>query len=1591
MEGSMKFIFKSQILVFVIIVALLGSINTYAQEASAGPIPQIYLNKNYSKTPLQNTTGDNPLATLAYGYGAQLLQTLSMPLPAGQPFTNLAAFTFPSFASSMTKGGDGNYYLTTTYNATGPVTPKLYTVSTAGVVTLLGDITGTGTNSVNGISYNPNNGNYYIISSTSLYSLNISTRVATLIGNFGITNGLMIDFCFDYAGNCYGEDLGTDNAYTINISTGVATLLGPLGFDANYGQGMGYDFENGWIYLSAFQNSPLDGQLRVMDPQTGYTNKLASYGLNQVAPFAPASTIAALAGPGRATNPAPVNGAIGVLHTTGTINWTNALGATSVQVFFGTDPLNLPSIYSGAVVTSRPVTLNYGTTYYWYVSETSGAGTTKGTLWSFTTEAAPCPVANLPVIQDFETGVFPPLCWTNTGAIWLSNTYTGVNVSGYGIGSYSALADFYEISSGTSDLISLDYNSTGASNPVLKFDWAYATYINDPDEMDIYYSTNAGATWTILLAMPGGLNGILNPYHLATTDPYFPANNEWSTKTIPLPAGTNKVKFTAVTGYGNLLWLDNIKISGESFFDNFESYTVGQQLACQATPVWTTWSNLPCSPIEDPYISSTYAFSPTKSVKIVQDNDLVKPLGNKTTGKWYISFFMYVPTGKAGYFNTLAVAPPSADWGMEVYFDAGGGGRLMNVPGAPINFSWHDNTWNQVMVVVDFTQTPTTAEFWFGKVGQLAQLFSWDWTQTGTVTDQLGGNDFFGATAGDEMYVDDYYFSDVPPPIQQLANDVGTLSIDMAYQYGPGTITPMATVKNYGTAANSFNVQMTISGGYSSTKTVSNLASGTTQQVTFDPWTQSTVGAYTINVCTQLATDDNPDNNCLSQGVHIWDPSGDWTSGADYPITTYNGTGVSYNDGTTNWLFVIGGNTTSGLRTECYKYNVTTNTWTPIAPLPAGRLIFAAVAVGNYIYVIGGSDGTVYTNTTYRYDIAGNTWTLLPAVVPTTIGWCRAVSYQDRYIYIAGGYDGTSLYLNTVYLYDTVTGTYTTASPMPLAVFGGGFGITGTTLVYAAGAYESGISNTVMVGTINSGSPALISWSTMENKYPGIGKEVCDQYGASLVAEMLQSAEVVNNHSTDAMVWPAGAIYRTHAHTWGNDAIIMGGGTPTSNYPQTGPSPCYIYKPATDTWIAQENVPVTIGAHQSGTVHVGNTWKYIIASGYGTTAAVSATQIYTQTLGANTFALSVNVTLGWNMVSAPGNNPAGMGVGTWWPHKTGTVWGFNGVQYVAKTVAVPGEGYWMKNTLAETYNYPAIEIVAHNPIPVTLGWNMIGGYEMSPTIVALKAANPQITGTVWGFNGVQYVAATNLVPGYSYWAKVTSAGTITIPDAMAKGNGEVASEYIKEDLPDGKAGWGKIILTDATGLNFTLYAVKGEVDLDQYELPPLPPAGAFDIRFSSGRIAEDINSSVKTIDMTGVTYPLTLRVEGMDIRLMDETGKMINLNLKKGEDVVISDAKIQKLMVSGELIPDKYSLEQNYPNPFNPSTVIEFSLPENVSNVRLTIYSILGEKVAELVNTSLVAGKYSYTWNANNVSTGMYIYELRTDKFVSIKKMLLLK
>ncbi len=87
---------------------------------------------------------------------------------------------------------------------------------------------------------------------------------------------------------------------------------------------------------------------------------------------------------------------------------------------------------------------------------------------------------------------------------------------------------------------------------------------------------------------------------------------------------------------------------------------------------------------------------------------------------------------------------------------------------------------------------------------------------------------------------------------------------------------------------------------------------------------------------------------------------------------------------------------------------------------------------------------------------------------------------------------------------------------------------------------------------------------------------------------------------------------------------------------------------------------------------------------------------------------------------------------------------------------------------------------------------------------------------------------------------------------------------------------------------------------------------------------------------------------------------------------------------------NEFSLNQNYPNPFNPSTKISFTIAQN-SNVKLSVFNMLGEKLAELLNEVKSAGTYDINFDGNGLSSGMYLYRLEADGFISTKKMTLIK
>lgn len=109
---------------------------------------------------------------------------------------------------------------------------------------------------------------------------------------------------------------------------------------------------------------------------------------------------------------------------------------------------------------------------------------------------------------------------------------------------------------------------------------------------------------------------------------------------------------------------------------------------------------------------------------------------------------------------------------------------------------------------------------------------------------------------------------------------------------------------------------------------------------------------------------------------------------------------------------------------------------------------------------------------------------------------------------------------------------------------------------------------------------------------------------------------------------------------------------------------------------------------------------------------------------------------------------------------------------------------------------------------------------------------------------------------------------------------------------------------------------------------------------------------------------------------------------------LITSGTINDVQYESSEIPEQFTLSNNYPNPFNPSTTIKFGLPEK-SDVTITIYNVLGQKVFEVKN-NYAAGNHSYNFDASGLSSGIYIYRIKATgvtgkNFVQSKKMMLLK
>lgn len=364
----------------------------------------------------------------------------------------------------------------------------------------------------------------------------------------------------------------------------------------------------------------------------------------------------------------------------------------------------------------------------------------------------------------------------------------------------------------------------------------------------------------------------------------------------------------------------------------------------------------------------------------------------------------------------------------------------------------------------------------------------------------------------------------------------------------------------------------------------------------------------------------------------------------------------------------------------------------------------------------------------------------------------------------------------------------------------------------------------------------------------------------------------------------------------------------------------------------------------------------------------------------------VAVRQGWNLISMP-LKAADMSAIFLFPNASSPTYNYESKYGIAASLE-NGKGYWIKYAQSDSVEIYGTR-VNKTEIPVTKGWNLVGGYE--------KNINTgQITTNPWGIINSQFYGYDNkyavspvMEPGKSYWIRVNEDGVLNIENAFAKER----NLTISANETDPK--WIKITVTDSRKNHALIYGALGEINFDNFSLPPLPPNGVFDVRWESSQSADNIGKG-KDICLYSAEYPVNIKVEGGNLRISDKVGgKIINTIVTDGQNITITNPAIERLSIKASDIPasdfpNRYTLCQNYPNPFNPLTTISYSISQQ-SFVELKVYNMLGLVVSTLIHKTQSAGDYKVQFDGSSLPSGAYIYTLKAGSFRDSKKLLLLK
>lgn len=379
----------------------------------------------------------------------------------------------------------------------------------------------------------------------------------------------------------------------------------------------------------------------------------------------------------------------------------------------------------------------------------------------------------------------------------------------------------------------------------------------------------------------------------------------------------------------------------------------------------------------------------------------------------------------------------------------------------------------------------------------------------------------------------------------------------------------------------------------------------------------------------------------------------------------------------------------------------------------------------------------------------------------------------------------------------------------------------------------------------------------------------------------------------------------------------------------------------------------------------------------------------------------------WNLISQPLSPTFPVRKVNEFPTATSNLFGYSNSYVIADTIKI-GKGYWIKFPSAQTIGIEGLPF-STDTVSVTSGWNLIGTIS-SPIATKNIVQNPSniIVSNYFGYTG-SYQTTDTLRPSKGYWAKSSGIGKLIFSSSgniPSKSVFSTPSATILQNM-------NSLKITDREGNTQTLYFTElqnNSVATEQAGLPPLPPDGVFDARFTSDQFIEVLpeKTSQLSVMLQTSAYPVTIqwKITEPSLRSLHFFNQLTNAAVPQNIDGQSGTAKITDPTVKiltlkaerGVAIPTTFALKQNYPNPFNPLTTIEFDVPVR-SNVTLKVFDILGQQVAILANNKLYQpGSFSAVFNPSSLASGIYFYQILANEidgahseYREVKKMMLLK